>query len=85
MDRSGALKLTAISIVLVLGVSTLGFGLALASDPKNSTAAATSQSNNDGHSSGNGTQCGSASSIGICLNAAMIAAGPLVKGTITVK
>jgi hypothetical protein len=50
LNRSGALKLTAIFVVLVLGISTVGFGLQLASNSNNATVAATNQGNHDGSS-----------------------------------
>ena len=43
MNRSGALKLTAIFVVLVLGISTVGFGLLLSNNSNNAVVTATTQ------------------------------------------
>jgi hypothetical protein len=85
MDRSGALKLTAIFIVLALGISTVGFGLELASGPNNTTAAATDQGNHDGSSDSNNTECTGISSTDTCLNEGPIVVAFHVKDTTTVK
>ena len=53
MNRSGALKITALSVVVVLCLSTVGFGLLLASDDTSAVAGGaqptTAKNTNDTH------------------------------------
>jgi hypothetical protein len=74
MDRSGALKITAIFIVFVLGISTVAFGLVLASDPNNATAATTDQHSHGGSTSSSNAQC-RAPSLNVSLGADMSGPG----------
>ncbi len=84
MNRSGALKLTAIFIVLVLGISTVGFGLQLASNSNNVTVAATNQDHNS-TSNQVKTPCKSFSVTSTCLSAKTIVLGCSIKDTAVVK